>query len=123
MIREIYIRSENDPNFEPGIIDYSNEVENVISQIQMILGTKPGDVLGDYFFGVDIGYAVFNTKMTAQQVRDKIADQISQYVTHGDKISIGVDVNFGDSGKGYDYAVIDISINGEKAIGFLIDKD
>ena len=123
MIRDIYIRSEKDPNFQPGVIDYANEVENVISQIQVLLGTKKGDVLGDYFFGVDIGYAVFNTKASAQQVRDQIAEQIRTYVTHGDKISIDVDVNFGDSGLGYDYAVIDIIINGEKAIGFLIDKD
>ena len=123
MIKEIYIRNEKDPYFEPGIIDYSNEIENVISQIKMILGTSKGQVLGDYNFGVDIEYAVFNTKASSDEVKRNIDEQISRYVVHGNNITISTDVNFGDSGKGYDYAVIDIYINGSKAIGFLIDKE
>lgn len=123
MIREIYIRDEKDPNFEPGIIDYSNEMENVISQIKMILGTNKSEVLGSYDFGVDLEYMVFNTKISAEEVQRNIEDQISTYVIHSDKISISTAINFGDSGLGYDYAIIDIYINGGKAIGFLIDKN
>ena len=123
MIKEIYIRDENDPYFEPGIIDYSNEMENIVSQIKMILGTRKGQVLGDYDFGVDLEYMVFNTKVAANEVKKKIDEQISLYVKHSPKITITTDVNFGDSGLGYDYAVIDIYINGGKAIGFLIDKE
>lgn len=123
MIREIYIRNESDPNFIPGVIDYSNEVERVISEIKMILGTQKGQVLGNYDFGVDLEYAVFNTKKSAEEVASEINEQINMYVNKGDNMTISVDVNFGDSGKGYDYAVIDIIINGQKAIGFLLDKN
>ena len=123
MIKEIYIRDEKDPYFEPGVIDYSNEMENIISQIKMILGTNKGQVLGEYDFGVDLEYMVFNTRASASEVQEKIMDQISKYVVHSDRIFISSEVNFGDSGHGYDYAVIDIYINGGKAIGFLIDKD
>lgn len=123
MIKEIYIRDESDPYFEQGIIDYSNEMENIVSQIKMILGTRKGDVLGDYDFGVDLEYMVFNTKVAANKVKEKIDEQISMYVKHSPKITIETDVNFGDSGRGYDYAVIDIYVNGGKAIGLLIDKD
>ena len=38
-------------------------------------------------------------------------------------IKMAVDLNFGDSGKGWDYAVLDIYINGKKTLGFLIDRD
>ena len=123
MIKEIYIRNENDPYFEEGVIDYSNEMENIISQIKMILGTRKGDVLGDYEFGVDLEYMVFNTKTAANEVKRKIDEQILTYVKHDPNITIETDVNFGDSGMGYDYAIIDIYINGGKAIGFLVDKD
>lgn len=123
MIKEIYIRDEKDPYFEPGVIDYSNEMENIVSQVKMILGTRKGQVLGDYDFGVDLEYMVFNTRVAASQVKEKIEDQISQYVKKSKNVRIECEVNFGDSGEGYDYAVIDILINGTKAIGFLVDKE
>ena len=50
-IKEIYIRDDKDPYYDPKIIDYQNEVESVISQIRMILGTLNGQVFGDYDFG------------------------------------------------------------------------
>jgi hypothetical protein len=123
MLKEIYIRDESDPFYDPNMIDYTNEVENVISQIRMILGTKPGEMLGDYNFGVDLEYIIFNTRKSAKELADKIREQINVYVHHSNKISVDVDVNFGDSGRGYDYGVIDILINGSKAIGFLVDKN
>ena len=123
MIREIYIRDENDPYFNPTIIDYSNEVESVISQIRMILGTKNGDVLGSYDFGVDLEEMVFNTRFAADQVMEKVNDQIDKYVKHRDQMYVYCDISFGDSGMGYDYAILDIYINGVKSIGFVIDKN
>jgi hypothetical protein len=123
MLKEIYIRDESDPFYDPNMIDYTNEVENVISQIRMILGTKPGEMLGDYNFGVDLEYIIFNTRKSAEELADKIREQINVYVHHSSKISVDVDVNFGDSGRGYDYGIIDILINGSKAIGFLVDKN
>ena len=123
MIKEIYIRDEKDPFYDPNMIDYSNEVEQVISQIRMILGTKPGEVLGNYHFGIDLEYVVFNTKKSAEKLAEEISEQIKTYVYCGDNIHVDVEVNFGDSGKGYDYGVIDILINGSKSIGFLVDKN
>lgn len=123
MIREIYIRGEGDPYYDPKVIDYSNEVESVISQIRMILGTTNGQVLGSYNFGVDLEEMVFNTKYAADQVMEKVNDQINMYVRHSEQIYVYCDINFGDSGLGYDYAILDIYINGVKSIGFVIDKN
>ena len=122
-VKEIYIRDENDPYYDPTIIDYKNEIESVISQIRMILGTQNGQVFGTYYFGIDLEYMVFNTKFAANQVLDKLNDQINQYVYHSDNVNISCNISFGDSGLGYDYAVLDIYINGVKSIGFLIDKN
>ena len=122
-IREIYIRNEKDPYYIPGTIDFQNEIESVITQIRMILGTRKGDVLGSYDFGVDLDYMVWGTKRNAEDVAEAIRDQIRDYVRHGKNITVDVTVDFGDSGEGYDYAVINIYINGQKSIGFLIDKN
>lgn len=123
MIKEIYIRTPEERLYDDTIIDYSNEVESVISQIRMILGTDNGDVLGEYNFGVDISYLVFNTVKNSMQIEEKIKNQIYSYVNIGKNMSLDIKVEFGDSGEGYDYAVVDVIINGEKAIAFLIDKD
>ena len=122
-IKEIYIRDDKDPYYDDTIIEYQNEVESVISQIRMILGTLNGQVFGDYDFGIDLEYMVFNTKYASNKIMEKLNDEIDKYVYHSDNISIYCDINFGDSGEGYDYAVLDIYINGAKSIGFLIDKN
>lgn len=123
MIKEIYIRDTSDPYYDPTIIDYSNEVEDAISQVKMILGTNPGQVLGDYEFGVDLEYMVFGTKKTAEEVTEKIQQQIKSYVKLSDGMSVDCQLNFGQDSDGREYAVVDIYINGSKAIGFLVDKD
>lgn len=123
MIKEIYIRTPEESVYDDTIIDYSNEVESALSQIRMILGTENGEVLGAYDFGADISYLVFNTNKNAMEVEEKIRNQIDAYANLGKNITYGVDVEFGDSGEGYDYAVVNITLNGKKAIAFLIDKD
>ena len=122
-VKEIYIRDEKDPYYDPTIIDYDNEIESVISQIRMILGTQNGQVFGSYDFGVDLEYMVFNTKYAANQVMEKVNEQINRYVNHSKNVYIYCDISFGDSGLGYDYAVLDVYINGVKSVGFLIDKN
>ena len=122
-VKEIYIRPENDPYYEPDIIDYQNETESVISQIRMILGTTNGRVLGDYNFGIDLENMVFNTVKSSEDILSQLNEQIDRYVHHSDNIDISCQINFGDSGEGYDFAVLDIYINGVKNIGFLIDKN
>ena len=123
MVKEIYIRTPNDPNFVPNIIDYSNEVESTLSQLKMILGTNKGDVFGTYDFGINLNYLVFGTKLPKEEIRQRLLDQIVSYGNISKNISLDIDINFGQSGYGYDYAIIDITINGKKTIGFLVDKD
>ena len=123
MVKEIYIRTPNDPNFVPNIIDYSNEVESTLSQLKMILGTNKGDVFGTYDFGLDLNYLVFGTKLPKEEIRQRVLDQSVSYGKISKNISLDIDINFGQSGYGYDYAIIDITINGKKTIGFLVDKD
>ena len=123
MVKEIYIRDESDPYFEPGILDYTNEMESVVSQVKMVLGTMNGDILGDYDFGVNLEHMVFNTRKSATEVQKIVQDQINEYVKHSSNVTVKCDISFGDSGRGYDYAILDIYINGRKSIGFLVDKD
>lgn len=122
-IREIYIRDASDPYYNPTIIDYNNESESIISQLRMILGTKNGEVLGNYDFGVDLNALVFGTKKDANSIIAEINQQIISYLYHSDNTTIECTIDFGDSGKGYDYAVLNVYVNGVKMIGFLMDQE
>lgn len=123
MVREIYIRDENDPYFNPRKLEVTDEIEMAITQVRMILGTEKGDVLGSPDFGINLEDYIFKTKRNSTSICDELDEQIASYVQTGPNIRINTELNFGDSGEGYDYGLLDIYINGEKALGFLIDKD
>ena len=40
-----------------------DETEQILQQIRMVLGTKPGQVLGSYEFGIDLSKFLFRMKM------------------------------------------------------------
>ena len=61
--------------------------------------------------------------VNALDLKQKILDQIISYVHVGPNVSLDINIEFGQSGYGYDIAVVDIIINGNKAIGFLVDKN
>lgn len=123
MVKEIYIRTENDPYFQEGVIDYSNEIESLITQIRVLLGTSNGDVMGTHTFGLNLEYLVFKTIKSSFDIKEKLDEQISRYVYVSPNIDLKTEINFGKDEHGYDYAVVDIIINGVKSVGFLVNRD
>lgn len=119
MIRDIYNRSPEDPNYQYGILDYSDPIESIISKIKMMFGTSQGQVLGDLNFGIGLEDLVFETRINKLELEERIKRQISQYVDESKDYRIEPRVSFGKA-DGYDYAVVDIFINEEKAIGVLV---
>ena len=45
------------------------------------------------------------------------------YIPYSNNISISVKMSFGKSDAGYDFGVLDVYLNGVKAVGFLVDKN
>ena len=75
MIKEIYIRTPEDPYYSEGIIDFTNEAEEIITQIKILLGTAPGDVLCAPNFGIDLEYLVFKTKKAAAELSRQVSSR------------------------------------------------
>jgi len=119
MIRDIYIRNPEDPNYKYGVLEHSDVIESILSKIKMILGTTPGQVFGDLAFGVGLEDLIFETKINKTALEQKIKTQFSQYISETKDYKIEPVVSFGRA-DGYDYAVIDIFINNEKMIGILV---
>jgi len=119
MIKDIYIRNPEDPNFKLNVLDHSDEIESIISKIRMILSTKKGQVIGDINFGVGIEDLVFETKLNKMRLEEDIKKQINAYVSETSDYKISPSISFGKT-NGYDYCVVDIYIDDEKVFGLLI---
>ena len=119
MIKDLYIRNPEDPNYQYGVLEHSNAIESIITKIKMILGTRAGQIFGDLSFGVGIEDLIFETKINKTQLEEKIKMQFNRYISETRDYAISPSVSFGKA-DGYDYAIIDIYIDGQKIIGLLV---
>ena len=119
MVKDIYIRNPEDPNYVYGVLEHSDPIESIITKIKMIFGTRQGQVLGDLNFGAGLEDMIFETRLSKNEIEETIKRQIYQYISEASEYAINVNVSFGKA-EGYDYALIDIYIDGTKTIGILI---
>lgn len=119
MIKDIYIRNPEDPNFQYGVLDHSDAIESILSKIKMLMGTRPGQIVGDLNFGLGIEDLIFETTINKTQLEEKIKTQFDQYISETKDFKITPQVSFGKA-EGYDYSVIDIFINDERVIGVVV---
>lgn len=124
MIQEIYIGIPNTNQYREKTIEITDDIGTILQRIRMVLGTRKGIVLGDTDFGMNIEDYLFDMNFSEEKIRKEILYQIAKYVspTIGPMYSIDVKVNFGKNVvEGYDYMVIDIYINQQKLLGFLVN--
>jgi hypothetical protein len=119
MIRDIYIRNPEDPNYQYGVLEHIDAVESIISKIKMLFGTRQGEVLGDLNFGLGIEDLIFETRINKLQLEEKIKNQIDQYVSESKDFDIRSSVSFVQA-ENYDFAVIDVFINDQRVVGILV---
>ena len=119
MIRDIYIRNPEDPNFRFGVLEHSDAIESIIAKIKMLMGTRPGQIFGDLNFGIGIEDLIFETRINKTSLEEKIKTQFDQYISETADYKILPSVSFGKA-DGYDYAIVDIFIDDERVIGLLI---
>lgn len=119
MIKDLYIRTPEDPNYVFGLYEHEDVIEGIISKIKMIMGTRQGEVLGDINFGVGIEDLIFQTRINKFDLEKKIRGQIYQYISEASQYKIDPVVSFGRE-EGYDYCVIDFFIDDNKSLGILV---
>jgi len=119
MLKDIYIRDVEDPNFKYGILEHSDIIESIITKIKVILGTRPGQVFANLGFGLGIEDLIFETRINKNALEEKIKTQFDQYISESANYRITPQVSFGRA-DGYDYAIIDIYIEDQKILGLLV---
>ncbi len=123
MIREIYCKLPTDQDYEMKV-EMLDEAKAILQQIKVVLGTKPGDVLGSPYFGTNLEDYLFKLNYNKEEMIQMINYEIYNNVRYNqNKWSIGVDIYFGhDANDPYEYAVIDISLNQKRCLGIVVNQ-
>lgn len=116
---EFYIKSVSDPNFDPLKLQSSSEIAQLLAQLEVVLFTKKGDVLGYPQFGVGLEDLVYEMNYNSSQIEGEINSQISLYVPLAKKYNVKSTVEF-LSGTKRDVIFVDVVIDSQYQIQIVI---
>jgi hypothetical protein len=119
MAIDIYFKLPSDSVYDPRGIEEESAVEIFLQQVDMIMTTERGTVLGDPDFGLSLDRYLWSYSGGSGTIKQDINQQINNYVFLEDPIDYDISVNF-ISGEIYDTILIDILIDGEKIAGYMM---
>ncbi len=117
---ELYIKTLGDPNYDPKRVDVENELSQLLIQIETLLFTSSGDVLGNTRFGVDLEQMIYDFQFNEFEIKRVIEDQIEEYCPNSGKYKTKVDINF-TRGEVRDIAQINITVDSKYLIGVYVN--
>jgi phage baseplate assembly protein W len=114
-LRDFYLRTEDDPQFENDRIEISDDLESAIQQIKMTLFTNKGEVLGEPDFGVDIDKYLFDYSLDPDAIASEATIQINKYAGEVKKRKITVTPTiYADSVSNRDIFVLMVNLPEQK---------
>jgi hypothetical protein len=116
---DIYFKLPSDTVFDPNGIEEESVLETFLQQVDMILTTTKGTVLGDPEFGLNLDQYLWSFTGGSGSIKQQIEQQINNYIYLEDPIDYSIDVNF-ISGEIYDTILIDIVVDGNKIAGYMM---
>lgn len=119
MLKDIYAIPEEEPRYKDNVLEITNELDEIIQQVDMILFTNKGDVLCMPEFGCNLGRYLFDTTYNENIIKQIVMEQIRDYIYLDGSYSVDVDVSFVK----WDYNVamiVDLNINNKKVASYLV---
>lgn len=121
--KDLYLRAPGDPNYQEGIFESNDPIENAVQQIRMVLLTRPGEVLGE-----DIGFNaekyLFEFELGDVTPMESDANsQISEYVLFARPYAISANAfTMNDLSDPFRVGLgLNIKIDGQSAFATLFD--
>lgn len=119
-ISDIYPRNPDDPLYEPDKLETDDVVESTIGMIKQIMLTKPGTVLGDPYFGIDLESMIFDFEVSQSELEEAISLQLYTYCTFARGI-LNIDFQLGFfEGDTRDTCLIEFAIKGNPVLGIKV---
>lgn len=117
---ELYIRTLDDPNFDPKKLQSQTEIAQLLTQIETILFTKRGDVLGEPSFGANLEELLFDFNLNEYTIQAAIERQLAHYCPLAQKYNTQAVVNFWKEGDVV-MATVDVVIDNQYAVRAVIN--
>ncbi len=110
--KDYYIGYLGHPKFQINKIIEDDTIRVIIQKYEMILFTNKGELLGDPDFGCDLPRLLFQTRVSASNVKLIIKSQIEKYIPEISGISYFLDVTFSEDPENYqEVMIIDFRIS------------
>ena len=109
--KDLYIRYKGHPKYNSRMIVQDDLVEVIIQKLEMILFTNKGEVFGDPEMGCDLEYYLWETDLSNMNLKQKINQQISQYIPELEIIEYNFDLELTE-GDSYDTLYLNFIIKG-----------
>jgi hypothetical protein len=119
MGRDIYMRDPDDPDYKADLMEISDELEMLISQIKMLLFTRRGEVLGAPDFGAGLDDLLFTQNVNEFGLRSALMDQTMKFIPLAEKYGVDYSVKF-SRGTVRDICFIDVKILDQSAFGIVV---
>lgn len=111
--KDLYIGYKSHPKFTINKIIEDDILQVIVQKYETLIFSNKGDLLGDIDFGCDLQKILFQTRLSANNVKKIIIDQIEKYIPEILNIEYSLDVKFINDGENYqDIMVIDFEISG-----------
>lgn len=116
---ELYIKSIGDPNFRYDQMQVDEEIQLLLTQIETLIFTTKGDVMGAPDFGLNLEDYVYSFMYNDDMLKGLVSSAISQYIPLASKYPINVSVEY-TSETERNAVYIDIIIDNKYGIGLYI---
>lgn len=121
MAVDIYFKVDEDPNFNNETLELNDDILLFLQQIEMILTTRKGDVLGNPEFGANLEDYIWS-KYGSTQIENELTSQINIYCSEFVNIIKWSIKAYFVKGEIYDSILVDILIEDNKVLGIYVGK-
>ena len=91
---EFYVKDIGEPNFQPDKLQQDAELSMLLTQIETMLFTRKGEVLGNPEFGVNLEDYVYSFRYNDYLIKKVIVEQLNMFVPLAQKYNVDVGVEF-----------------------------
>lgn len=115
--KDHYIGYKGHPRFIVNKIIEDDVIRVIVQKYEMILFTNKGELFGDPDFGCDLPILLFQTRISAQNVKKIIQNQINTYISELANTNYQLEVTITNDPENYqevmiiDFQIADVEVN------------
>lgn len=116
---EFYIKNLQDPNYQHDKLQLDDDISLILTQLETILFTPKGSVLGDVGFGCDLNSYIYELRYNDFLVKNEINKQIGLYIPLASKYPISVEIDMVDQIDRH-IMFVDITVDSKFQLGIYV---